>query len=99
MTKPLLTCPLDLEILIWICCRGDKFPLPSKPYQECVDRLLNAGVIKPNLSPLKVDYVATDLGNAWLDLILATPLPVPNTRWMDPRTDIEPGWITGDIRP
>lgn len=56
----------------------------SGDLQEATDWLLTFGLIGPDDAMITA---LTDKGRAWLDLILATPLPVQLAVWGDPRAE------------
>jgi hypothetical protein len=75
--------PNDLEILIHYYVSPAPHPREEAPaVRESVKMFLTLHVLEV------VDYGfrVTEKGQAWLRLILATPLPVCGKRWIDPRT-------------
>lgn len=87
--------PLALEMLIWFCTRAaEAGPFPNlkthEPQKEIRNWMRADGIIEPwdDLSPEPV-YRATERGQAWLRMILATPMPV--LQWIDPRTPPDTG--------
>jgi hypothetical protein len=87
--------PSDLEVLIH--CHADPRPHPrlyAPAVEEALVRFQQQGIIVPKqdpktTSPLDMEYRTTDLGKAWLELILQTPIPrkEEKTVYIDPRTD------------
>jgi len=55
----------------------------SPAYDTAIPKLIDLGVIKP--MDEEVYYQTTDLGLAWVILILSTPVPV--TGYLDPRNN------------
>ena len=80
--------PLAVEMLLWFHTRataaGPFRGITSEPQTEIVRQFILAGVFQrenegPNL------YSTTDKGKAWVEMILATPMPIPVQVWRDPR--------------
>jgi len=84
--------PLALEMLLWFCTRtAEAGPFPNlkthEPQKEIRNWMLADGIIEPwDFFSREPIYRATDKGRAWLDMILATPMP--EQKWVDPRTEV-----------
>lgn len=75
--------PLHLEILVYANGMADDLPnADSIAVREYRAELRRSGILD-NQSPPRL----TPKGQAWLGMILATPMPVH--RWADPRKDAE----------
>ena len=83
--------PLAVEMLIWFCTRAPEAgPFPNikthEPQKEIRNHFLEEGIIEPvgaySSEPV---YRATDKGQAWLTMVCGTPMP--EQRWVDPRSD------------
>ncbi|WP_226623101.1 winged helix-turn-helix domain-containing protein [Brucella anthropi] len=74
--------PYMLEILMHHHCSRSAFSRETAPaYKSTVDELVKLGL----LERIEFGFVqSTERGRAYLDMVLATPLPVPG--FYDPRT-------------
>lgn len=78
--------PLELDMLVWFCGQQDAFPnIDLAPQQAAVAKFMRDGIIDPTSGPI---WRATEKGQAWLRMILNTPMPVPT--FADPRAGVAP---------
>lgn len=76
--------PAVLSVLIH--CHALVEPLPeSAVHGGTVKWFLEEGIIEPCPRDRSCGYTTTERGRKWLDMILATPMPV--SRWIDPREE------------
>jgi hypothetical protein len=74
--------PLKVGMLLHIKCQ---MPIPTLKYpaqQAAISEFLSNGLIE--YVP-EVGYLFTSKGKKFSEMILDTPLPVPENSWVDPR--------------
>ena len=80
--------PLALSILIH--CRCFYYtPIPNWKYSaqsETIHDFLNQGIVVRYKDLDTGCYKLTQLGEAWLEMILNTPMPIIVSKMIDPRT-------------
>jgi len=75
--------PCHLEILMHYYVSPTVYPQHDAPAViEYTQWLVDNGVLESHLDG-ESGYEVTEKGKAWIDLILATPMPV--MKWCDPR--------------
>lgn len=101
--------PLALEMLIYYCTRSQPAagPFPNErmePQKEILRNLRAKEVlVEQQVGDGNTYHEATAKGQAWLAMILETPLPVQ--QWIDPRAgsftvvDLAPGQRLADVVP
>jgi len=75
--------PLDVEVIMHAWCIADKHPrMDARAVKDAFEYWVAFGVLKPGPAGI---YMVTDLGAAYVKLILSTP--VPKILYIDPRTN------------
>lgn len=76
-----LQCPAHIEFLLWCYCRCEPHSNLGAPViAGAVSKFLGAGVIVPK-EGCENQWECTELGRAWVKLLVDTPLP--RTRYVD----------------
>lgn len=86
--KPSVLAPYELEVLLWhyYSPREYKPSPPRNGLDEVYDRFLKEDLLSPSF-PEKEGYALykiTDKGTFYIERILATPLPIEETRFVIP---------------
>lgn len=75
--------PLHIRILLHYYISPERFePYDAPAVVSYTQKLIELGA----LEKYGRDFKVTGLGHAWVKLICATPLPVRESRFVDPRT-------------
>jgi hypothetical protein len=77
--------PLEISIAIHYATHANAFEPRTELSDEITVQFVHDDILERHDrdQPYTSDYRATERGQAWLDLICATPYPV--SKWIDPR--------------
>lgn len=80
-----LWCPNEIDVVMHYHCRCDPHPRQHAPaVQEAIEFFLREGILDTAPPDDGRGYLVTKRGEAWIELILSTPMP--ESAWVDPRT-------------